>query len=108
MTHSRRPVPAKRIFAFEPHYPVREADGDDWHIGPLLDTRQLRIKEARDTARRMLKAARAARMLGTPATWHVCMCQAAMYRERFAGLLRSGGRVDWRGQPVTEGEQLCN
>lgn len=104
MSHNRRPVPAKRLFASltAPHYPVRESDGEEWHVGPMVDTRQLRIQEARDSAYRMLKSARLARLIGTPDTWQICMDQAAMYRERLAGLKRSGGRVDWRGIPVQE------
>lgn len=97
--HHARPIPAKRMYV-EPHYPTRESDGDEWHVGTLQDTRQLRIKEARDSAYRWFAFARAARLRGDLPTWRICFAQGSAHRKLFAGLLRSGGRVDWRGQPV--------
>lgn len=100
MSHrAHRPIPAKRLFAS--CYPVRESDGEGY-CGQMLDTRQLRIKEARDAAFRWFKFARAARLRGDLCTWHICFTQGSAYRKVFAGLLRSGGRVDWRGMPVQE------
>lgn len=100
MSHSRRPVPAKRILA-DMHYPVRSSDGEA-HVGVMLDLRQIRIQEARDSAYRWFKFARAARLRGDTPTWRICMAQGAAHRKLLAGLKRSGGRVDWRGEPVQE------
>ena len=99
--HASRPVPAKRIFASlsEPHYPTRESDGDEWHVGTLTDLRQLRIEQARQDALRYLALARMARF---DPKWGFYMQRAAQARALFAGLKRSGGRVDWRGEPVND------
>lgn len=100
--HAARPIPAKRMYV-EPHYPTRESDGEA-HIGQMLDTRQLRIRDARDASVDWLMRASAARLRGDGCSWGICMTQAAINRAKFAGLLRSGGRVDWRGHPVQENE----
>jgi hypothetical protein len=99
--HASRPIPAKRIFASltQAHYPTRESDGPGY-VGTMLDMRQLRIKEARDSAYRWFAFARAARLRGDWCTWHICFAQGSAHRKSLAGLLRSGGRVDWRGQPI--------
>lgn len=101
MSHVRRPTPAKRLFASlsEPHYPVRESDGVPY-VGTMLDMCEVRIQAARDTARRLIRTASESRRDGEK--WARCMNRAAESRALFAGLLRSGGRVDWRGQPVQE------
>lgn len=99
--HSHRPIPAKRIFASLPHYPTRESDGLPY-IGVMYDTREQRIAEAREAAVVGLHLARAARETGNGSAWALCMNVAAEQRRRFAGLKRSGGRVDWRGEPVQE------
>ena len=98
MSHSSRPVPAKRIFASlsEPHYPVRESDGPGY-VGTMLDMRQVRIDQSRLDALRYLALARMARF---DPKWGFYMQRAAQARALFAGLKRSGGRVDWRGEPV--------
>lgn len=101
--HATRPVPAKRIFsALDVHYPVRESDGDEWHVGTMLDLRQLRIDQARRDALRYLALARMARC---DQKWGNYMLCAAQSRAMFAGLLRSGGRVDWRGQPIHDQQE---
>ena len=86
------------------YYPVRESDGPGY-VGTMLDTRQLRIKEARDSAYRWFAFAKAARLRGDLPTWHICFTQGSTFRKLLAGLKRSGGRVDWRGQPVQDGGQ---
>jgi hypothetical protein len=63
----------------------------------MLDLRQLRIDQARQDALRYLALARMARH---DAKWPVYMNRAAQSRAMFAGLLRSGVRVDWRGEPI--------
>lgn len=97
--HSSRPVTAKRIFAS--YAPARESDGD-WHVGVMYDRQELHIYQARESAQTFLKQARAARMRGDLKTWDWCMVRAAQWRAELGGLLRSGGRVDWRGEPVGE------
>jgi hypothetical protein len=103
MTHRcHRPVPARRIFAaLDVSYPTRESDGEP-HCGEMLDLRQLRIDQARQDALRYLALARMARF---DPKWPVYMNRAAQARAMFAGLKRSGGRVDWRGEPVNDGGQ---
>lgn len=98
MSHTSRPVPAKRIFASlsEPHHRTREDDGVPY-IGPLLDLRQLRVDQARQDVLRYLALASRAR---NTTMWDIYMDCAAACRKRLAGLKRSGGRVDWRGNPI--------
>ena len=100
MSHFSRPVPAKRIFAS--YGPVRESDGDEWYVGRMVDTRELRIHDARQDVHRSLERARAARAAGDGSEWARWMGRAAYSRHRLGGLKRSGGRVDWRGEPVQE------
>jgi hypothetical protein len=95
MSHHRAHVIPKRLWC-DPCYPVRESDGEA-HCGVMLDARQLRIQEARDTALRFLRDAKASRHDGS--TWALNMRVVAEQRALFGGLLRSGGRVDWRGRP---------
>lgn len=102
MTHARRPVPAKRIFAsLDVHYPTRSSDGEA-HVGQMLDLRQLRIANARSEAIDCLIFARHARIHGDANGWERRMELAAQSRKLLAGLKRSGGRVDWRGEPVQD------
>jgi hypothetical protein len=68
----------------------------------MLDLRQLRIQDTRDSAYRWFAFARAARLRGDFPTWHFCVLQGSAHRRALAGLKRSGGRVDWRGEPVQE------
>jgi hypothetical protein len=96
MSHHRAHVIPKRLWC-DPCHPVRESDGDEWHVGPLLDLRQVRIQQARNTALRFLRDAKASRHDGS--TWALNMRVVAEQRALFGGLLRSGGRVDWRGRP---------
>lgn len=79
-----------------PHYPTREDDGAPY-IGPLMDLRQLRIDQARQDV--LLYLALAIRARNT-AMWDIYMHYAAQCRKRLVGLKRSGGRVDWRGNPI--------
>jgi hypothetical protein len=95
VTHRERHVIPKRQWA-DIYYPTRESDGEP-HIGPLLDLRQVHIQQARDTALRFLRDAKASRHDGS--TWALNMRVVAEQRALFGGLLRSGGRVDWRGRP---------
>jgi hypothetical protein len=86
---SRQRIATKRLWC-DPCHPVRESDGDDWHVGPLVDLRQVRIQHARDTALRYLREAKASRHDGS--THALCLKVAAEQRALFGGLLRSGGR----------------
>jgi hypothetical protein len=92
---TRQRIAAKRLWA-EPYYPTRESDGEAF-VPVLLDLRQVRIQQARDTALRFLRDAKASRHDGS--TWALNMRVVAEQRALFGGLLRSGGRVDWRGRP---------
>jgi hypothetical protein len=92
---SRQRIATKRLWC-DPCFPVRESDGPA-HVGTLLDLRQVRIQQARDTALRFLRDAKASRHDGS--TWALNMRVVAEQRALFGGLLRSGGRVDWRGRP---------
>ena len=96
---THRPVPAKRIFASlsEPHYPTRESDGPAY-VGVMYETAQLRVYQARQDALRYLALASITRSDG--GMWARYMRCAEQARATFAGLKRSGGRVDWRGRPV--------
>jgi hypothetical protein len=94
MSHRQR-IATKRLWA-EPYYPTRESDGEAF-VPVLLDLRQVRIQQARDTALRFLRDAKASRHDGS--TWALNMRVVAEQRALFGGLLRSGGRVDWRGRP---------
>lgn len=94
MSHRpHRPTPAKRIFA-DMHYPTRESDGDEWHVGTLTDLRTAHINTAREAARANLERARAARERGEVDSWGFYMARAAGWREQFAGLVRSGGPIN--------------
>jgi hypothetical protein len=95
MSHHRAHVIPKRQWA-DIYYPTRSSDGPAY-CGTLLDLRQVRIQQARDTALRFLRDAKASRHDGS--TWALNMRVAAEQRALFGGLLRSGGRVDWRGRP---------
>jgi hypothetical protein len=95
MSHHRAHVIPKRQWA-DIYFPVRESDGEA-RVGPLVDLRQVRIQQARDTALRFLSEAKASRHDGS--TWALNMRVVAEQRALFGGLLRSGGRVDWRGRP---------
>jgi hypothetical protein len=80
-------------------YPTRSSDGEA-HVGTMLDLRQLRIADARADVAQSLEQARLARIRGADWAWERHMERAAAARRQLAGLKRSGGRVDWRGQPV--------
>jgi hypothetical protein len=92
--HEQHVIP-KRLWC-DPCYPIRESDGEAF-VPVLLDLRQVRIQQARDTALRFLRDAKASRHDGS--TWALNMRVVAEQRALFGGLLRSGGRVDWRGRP---------
>lgn len=64
----------------------------------MYETNQLRVYQARQDALRYLALARITRSDG--GAWARYMRCASMERATFAGLKRSGGRVDWRGRPV--------
>ncbi len=49
--------------------PTRESDGDEWHVGTMLDLRQLRISHPRTMAREFLQKARADRLAGDMGGW---------------------------------------
>jgi hypothetical protein len=106
MTHASRPLHIGRAFAqlqvsppdFSSYTPTRESDGQA-HVGTMLDLRQLRIADARADALESLNLARDARLRGAAWAWERHMEHAAASRRQFAGLKRSGGRVNWRGQP---------
>lgn len=84
MSHTSRPVPAKRIFASlsEPqrHWPTREADGVPY-ISEMLDLRQLHIDQSRQDALRYLALASRAR---DSEKWGVYMHCAAQCRRKLA------------------------
>jgi hypothetical protein len=73
------------VSVFDIHYPVTESSGE-WHVGPLLDTRQLRVSTARDAAIKHLHLARAARIAGDNDSWSFYMSRAAGWRKELASL----------------------
>jgi hypothetical protein len=81
------------------HVPTRSSDGEA-HVGTLVDLRQLRIQQALEETLQAIERAKSARAAGDGSAWGSWMERAAQSRQLFGGLLRSGGRVDWRGRPV--------
>jgi hypothetical protein len=89
MSHARRPVPAKRIFASlsEPHYPVRESDGEA-HVGVMYERRAYHLACAKETIATNLKRAREARQSGDEGMWLWFMTGAAAWRAHLCKQLK--------------------
>lgn len=64
-------------------FPTRESDGE-WHVGTMVDTRQLRIKQSRENAAKFLQHARACRLAGNSFGFEWALCRARSWRKEYA------------------------